>query len=123
MKIFKTDTKHKTILFIVLAPDEVDRNGDLITKDEIIKTAHEFGKCMCEKYLNIDHNNNMKIDKQKYDFVESFVVPFDMEINNETIKEWTWFVWIKFKDEKLFQAVQNWEFVWVSMEGYMVVEE
>ena len=47
MRILKTSDKHQTISFAILTPDEVDRNGDKISEDEIIKTAHEFGQCMC----------------------------------------------------------------------------
>ena len=118
MKIVKTSDKHKTITFAVLVPNEEDRNWDIISEDEIIKTAHEFWKCMCEKYLNIDHDGRLWIDKDQYDFVENFVLPQDMG----DLPKWTWLLWIKFKDDELYQAVKNWEFVWISMEGYMIVE-
>jgi hypothetical protein len=42
IKLLKTDDSHKTVSFCILVPDEEDRNGDIISAEEIIKTAHEF---------------------------------------------------------------------------------
>ena len=54
-RIIKTDTSHKTITFAVLVPDEVDTNGDVISADEITKTAHNFMENLEDKTINVDH--------------------------------------------------------------------
>lgn len=118
MKIIKSSNKHKTISFVVLTPDEEDRNGDIITKDEIIKTAHEFGKNMTKKFLNIDHRQWTEIDKKDYEFVESFIAPNDILIWKTFIACGSWYLWIKFKNEKLYKDILNGEYVGISMEWY-----
>lgn len=120
IKLLKTNDTHKTISFCILTPDEVDRNWDVISEDEIIKTAHDFGANMWEKFLNVDHKSDSIIDKEKYIYVENFIAPNDIIIWDNIVKKWSWYVWIKFIDEKLYNDVKNWEYVWVSMEGYFL---
>ena len=66
IKLLKTDDIHKTVSFCVLTPDIEDRNWDVITSEEIIKTAHDFGANIQNKFLNIDHEENTEIEKTNY---------------------------------------------------------
>lgn len=120
IKLLKTNDNHKTISFCILTPDEVDRNWDIISEDEIIKTAHDFWMNMSEKFLNIDHKDNTEIDKSKYAYVENFIAPNDIIVWDSIVKKWSWYVWIKFFDDDLYNQIIWWEFVWVSMEGYFL---
>ena len=72
IKLLKIDNKHKTVSFCILTPDIEDRNWDVITSEEIIKTAHDFGANMQNKFLNIDDEDNTEIEKSKYQFVKNF---------------------------------------------------
>lgn len=120
IQLLKTNDTHKTISFCILTPDVEDKNWDVISADEIIKTAHDFWANMQEKFLNIDHKDNTFIDKGKYVFVENFIAPNDIIIGEFVVKQWSWYVWIKFLDDKLYEAIKSWEFVWVSMQGYFL---
>lgn len=120
IKLLKTDDNHKTISFCVLTPNIEDRNGDIITPEEIIKTAHDFWANMQEKFLNIDHLDNTHIDKKEYIFVENFIAPSDIIVGENIVKKWSWYVGIKFINEELYKMVKSWDFVWVSMEGYFI---
>lgn len=121
IKLLKTDDSHKTISFCVLTPDIEDRNWDIISEEEIIKTAHEFGASMQDKYLNVDHEENSDIEKAKYQFVENFIAPNDIIIWEYVVKRGSWYIWIKFLDDELYEWVKSWDFVWVSMEGYFTL--
>lgn len=94
----------------------MDRNGDIISEDEIIKTAHNFMENISEKFLNIDHTENTKIEKSKYAFVENFIAPNDIIVGESIVKKGSWYVGIKFFDEELYKSVINGDFVGVSME-------
>lgn len=87
IKLLKTDDNHKTVSFCVLTPDIEDRNWDVITTDEIIKTAHDFGANMQNKFLNIDHEDNTQIEKSKYQFVENFIAPNDIIVWDTIVKK------------------------------------
>lgn len=120
IKLLKTDDTHKTVSFCILVPDEEDRNWDIISESEIIKTAHEFMINISEKFLNIDHKDNTHIEDTKFVYVENFIAPNDVIIWDNVVKKWSWYVWIKFLDDDLYEDVKSWEFVWVSMEGYFL---
>jgi len=113
VKIIKTDNSFNTVLFVALAPDEEDRNGDVITEDEITKTAHDFIRNLNKKAVNVDHKENTDIDNAE--FVESFVAPVDISVWDETIQKWSWIIWIKF-DEKTYTNIKKWEYIWISIE-------
>lgn len=99
-KIIKTNTTHRTASFVILEPETIDFNGQVISEEEIIKTAHEFMLNLQEKYVNIDHtSNSVQADVQ---FVESFILPTDFE----DIKKGSWIVAFKFSEEK-WEQVQN----------------
>ena len=114
MQIIKTNNGFNTVLFVALVPMEVDRNGDIITEDEVTKTAHDFVRNLAKKKVNVDHQDGTDIVTAE--FVESFIAPVAIQVWLETIPKWSWVVGIKFDDET-YEAVKNGEFVWVSIEG------
>lgn len=120
IKLLKTDDSHKTVSFCILVPDEEDRNGDIISAEEIIKTAHEFMANIWDKFLNIDHKDDSHIDNSMFIYVENFIAPNDIIFWDNVVKKWSWYVWIKFLDDDLYEDVKSGEFVWVSMEGYFL---
>lgn len=115
-KILHKSTDHKTITFVILEPWVEDRNGDIINENEIIKTAHEFMSNLQKKNVNINHQANT--DQDGVRFVESFVLPVDLQFGTEVVKQWSWLVAFKFDDEDLYQKVIDGDIVWVSMEWY-----
>ena len=115
-KICKTDSWHNTVTFVVLEPDVADRNWDIISEDEIINTAHEFMINLVDKKINIDHNDDEEIDQTDAQFVESFITPVSIPVDeNNEIKKGSRLVAIKFSDE-LFKQIEDWEIVGISMQ-------
>ena len=121
IRLLKTDDIHKTVIFCILTPDTPDRNWDVITSEEIIKTAHDFGVNMQNKFLNADYEENTEIEKTKYQFVENFIALNDIIVWETIVKKWSWYVWVKFLDNDLYKSVKTWDFVWVSMEWYFII--
>lgn len=118
-KITAQDSAHKIITFPVLVPDEKDLNGDIITADEIVKTAVNFALSLGVKKINFDHQDGT--DTTEARFVETYILPIDMEMEGGTLPKGTWMVGIQFSDE-LYQKVIDGEIVGVSMEGWGNVE-
>ena len=103
-KILKASAMHNTITYAILVPDEEDRNGDVISQDEIIKTAHEFVLNLQSKSVNLNHEKGTDTDEVV--FVESFVAPAEIPLENgKTIKKGTWMVGFKFISDDLFKKV------------------
>lgn len=121
VRILKSDENHKTITYVILEPESVDRNWDIITADEIIKTAHEFALNLSEKYINMNHLPNTK--QHWVMFVESFVLPVPLVYGMDVVKAWSWLVAFKFYDEDLYQKVLDWDIVWVSLEWWAYTDD
>lgn len=113
MQIIKTDNSFNTVLFVALVPLEIDRNGDIITEEEITKTAHDFVRNLGKKAVNVDHEDNTEITTAE--FVESFIAPVDIPVGLETIPQGAWVVGIRFDDDT-YKAIQDGEFVGISIE-------
>jgi hypothetical protein len=113
-RIIKTETTNQTATFVILEPGVIDLNGQEISEEEIIKTAHEFVINLTDKYVNVDHTKNTAQDDVI--FVESYVSPVDMEISTETIKKGTWLVAFKFLSADKWQMLLDGDITGVSME-------
>lgn len=120
MQIIKTDNSFNTVLFVALVPFETDRNGDVITADEITKTAHDFVLNLSKKAVNVDHESDTDIETAE--FVESFVAPVEIPVGLETIPEGAWVVGIRFDDET-YKSIQDGDFVGISIEWMGTREE
>lgn len=120
MQIIKTDNGFNTVLFVALVPLEVDRNGDMITEEEITKTAHDFVMNLSKKAVNVDHEDDTEI--KTAEFVESFIAPVEIQVGLETIPKGSWVVGIKFDDDT-YKAIQDGDFVGISIEWFGKREE
>ena len=120
-RIIKTETTNQTATFVILEPGVMDLNGQEISEEEIIKTAHEFMINLTEKYVNLNHSKNTEQDDVV--FVESYVSPVDMDISDEKIKKGTWLVAFKFLSADKWQMLLDGDITGVSMEGTGWVEK
>lgn len=66
-------------MFVVLTPNVADRNGDIMSEDQIIKTAHEFVINLAQKSINVDHQDGTDLPEDEARVVESFIAPVDLE--------------------------------------------
>ena len=65
-------------------PDEVDYNKDVITKDEIIKTAHNFVENLDLKKINVDHKEWTEIPSARLLKVISYLKIWPLKIEYYT---------------------------------------
>ena len=114
-KVKEYNNAHKIVTFAVLVPDEEDLNGDIITADEVIKTAVDFAKNLAEKKINFDHEAGTETEEAW--FVETYILPVELD----GLPKGTWMVGIQFSDD-LYQKVVDQKIVGVSMEGWGDVE-
>lgn len=116
MKVLKTEEViHNTISFVALEPDIVDYNWDIVSKDEIIKVAHNFMINLQDKAVNINHQDDTDLSKDDARFVESYILPVDVDFDWEILHAWSWIVAIKFSDE-VYQKVIDGDYIWISVE-------
>ena len=94
----------KQATFLVLAPDEVDLQGDTYSADEVRKACHNFNQhCMTANLLHL-------VETDTFDIVESYISPVDMILNDVVIKAGSWMsvlqnysddIWSEIKDGNL----------------------
>lgn len=116
-KIFKHAHK-RVATFVVLEPDTEDRNGDVITAEEIMKAAHEFFVYKDQKRININHEYGT--DRMDVVYVGSLIAPVDIVLPDGIIKAGSWLVEMKFLSESLWQQVLDGSITGVSMEWWAI---
>jgi len=106
-----TDTEKRLVTGIVLKPDVPDGHGDIMTADEIEKTAHGF----MLHYRNMGEQHENKADAVP---VESYIAPVDMNIAGRAIAKGTWLITSKVLSESLWYAIKAGHYTAYSAGGY-----
>ncbi len=107
----------KQAMFIVLEPEVVDAHGDIYSEDEVRKACHNFNKYCRKAYLN------HAVETDAIDFVESYIVPDDMQINEFAVKKGTWLAVVQFNDDELWKEAKADNLVGLSIGAYAKVED
>lgn len=103
-EIAKADAEERTVTGVVLQPEVVDAQGDIISEEVIQEAA--------EKFL-ANYNKSTKLGLQHKDFkkrfqlLQSFIVPLDMTIGNVVVKKGAWVIKVKVLDDNVWKAVKN----------------
>jgi hypothetical protein len=115
IELLKIDAEKGLIYGVVMPADIIDSQGDIISKDEIIKTAHNF---MISYRNQISYMGEMhKRETNNVSIVESFVV--DKDILSK-LHDGDWVVVSKVKDpktNKIWDKVKKGEYTGYSIEG------
>lgn len=119
-KIVKSlDEEQRKATFVVLAPDEVDLQGDTYSAHWIEKAADNF-RDHCFK-ANLAHL--MMVDNEDVTIIESYVAPADITIGDVSIKKGTWLQTWKFNDDMLWEGVKSGYWNGLSIQCTALVEE
>lgn len=98
----------------VLIPDVADAQGDVITAEEIQKTAHafliEYNEATQIAYMHKDKTRPLAL-------VESWIAPIDFELNGRSVVKGTWIVTVKVLDDETWAAVKRGEIRGFSIGG------
>jgi len=114
-RIIKSGKKH-TVYCVVLAPDEIDLQGDQISAEDIEKACHEFS-------LNYGYVGDKHEKSANARVVETFIAPVDYTIGDEKITAGSWVAAIKVFDVDLWEAIESGEYTGFSIGGYGTRED
>lgn len=109
-EFLQKDNEKRLVFGVVLIPDEVDAQDDILDADEIENASHEF-------MLNSGVIGQSHEGKAQAKVVESFICPVDMEINGQDIKQGSWLMTTKILDDDLWNQVKSGEFTGYSIGG------
>lgn len=105
MPIVKADEDQRLATGIVLQPEIVDAQGDIISAEVIRHAAHNFLALYNKKtQLGLQHEM-MKPDG--VELVESWIAPVDMVLNNRPILAGTWMMTLRIKNDVLWNKVKT----------------
>jgi hypothetical protein len=108
--IKKADSKLQVIYGEVYIPDVPDTDGDFMSKEQIIKTAHNFLKIHKGGYVNQEH----EIESPDSCVVESFVA----RDCDDIFVPGSWVVGVHIPDDDTWGLVEKGEINGFSMEGF-----
>ena len=99
----------KQATFLVLAPDEVDLQGDTYSADEVRKACHNFNQhCMTANLLHL-------VETDTFDIVESYISPVDMILNDVVIKSGSWMSVLQIYSDEIWSEIKDGNLTGVSI--------
>lgn len=118
--ILKAVAEEQTVTGVVLQPEIVDAQGDIMSADVIRKAAHKFLAAYNRvTKLGLQH----KAFKKRFELLESYIAPQEIVINNKTIKEGAWIMVVKVLDSKIWQKVKEGKITGFSIGGKAKVKQ
>ena len=114
IQVIKLEHEQRVVRGVVLEPDVVDAQDDMMTSDEIEKAAHGF---MIEVQrgvgaIGVDHEGPADAV-----IVESFLAPVEFSEGEQTIRKGSWMLAIKIFDDSLWETVKSGERTAFSIHG------
>ena len=106
-KFIKKEEEKKLVYGVVLEPDSIDLQGDVISSEEIERSAHNY---MINSRM-IGYRHNSVADAR---VVESYIYNYD----DGDIKKGSWVIVVKIFNDELWEKVKNSEINGFSIGGY-----
>lgn len=112
--IVKVNAEEQTITGVVLQPEVVDAQGDIMSAEVIRKAAHRF---------LADHNRATKLGlmhkdfKPRFELFESYTAPVDLAIGDKVVKSGSWILTVHVLDKKVWDQVKGGKLTGFSIGG------
>jgi hypothetical protein len=112
--ILKINTEEQTITGVVLQPEIVDAQGDIMSADVIRDAAHRF---------LADHNRTTKLGlmhkdfKKRFELFESYLAPVDLVIGTHHVKAGAWVIVIHVLAKAIWDKVKAGKLTGFSIGG------
>jgi hypothetical protein len=103
--LIKANAEEQTVTGVVLQPEVVDAQGDIMSAEVIRKAAHSF----LSKYNKATQLGFMHkvFGKYKFDLYQSWIAPQDVVISGTTIKAGSWIMTVHVGDKKIWKLVKT----------------
>lgn len=113
IKMSAADEDKRLVYGIVLEPNVVDLQNDMINELEIEKACHEF----MEKYQNVGIRHKGVTKQCK--IVENYIAPQNMSIGNgQDVTKGSWVMVIKVYDDNIWSQIKSSNLTGLSIGGY-----
>jgi len=114
--ILKVDEAQRLVYGVVLEPEVVDSQDDIVSADEIRQA--------CWKYMEQHQNVGVQHAYISPSILvrECYIAPVDFMLGTEMVKAGSWVMGVGVYDEGVWQGVLNKEFTGFSIGGYAIRE-
>ncbi len=114
IQVIKLEHEQQVVRGVVLEPDVVDSQDDIMNSTEIEKAAHSF---MVEVQrgvgsIGVDHE-----EPADAVVVESFLAPIEFSEGDQTIRKGSWVLAVKVFDPELWESVKSGDRTAFSIHG------
>jgi hypothetical protein len=118
--IIKTADELRIVTGIVLVPEQADAHGDIYDVEVVRNAAWDF----LEGYQD---SNTLGLMHKKFnvDFglLESYLAPSGLAINGTVVKEGSWIMTVRVKDDKIWKLVKDGKITGFSIGGKARVKD
>lgn len=112
--IAKSVEEQRLVYGVALVPETTDLQGDIISEDEIRKTAHDFlSRYNASAGLDVMHAE----EGHDLRLAESYIAPLDFTLGTEPVKKGSWIVAEKVLDDGVWARVKSGELRGFSILG------
>lgn len=118
--IEKASEEERTITGIVLRPDVVDAQGDIMDSKVIKTAAHAF----LSNYNKTSKLGYMHKDfKPKFELAESYIAPSELNFNGTLVPKGSWIMVLKVLNEDIWKLVKRGKLTGLSIGGKAKVQD
>lgn len=111
VKVMKADEEKRLVYGIVMRPNVVDVHKDIISREELEKTAHYY---LANKGVVGDRHSKVA----KVEVVESYIAPVSFKLGDGEVKEGDWVLVTHILDDDLWAKVKSGEYQAYSPGGF-----
>lgn len=119
VEILKASDEEQTVTGIVLQPEVVDAQGDVMSAAVIKQTAYNFLQNFNRSTkLGLQHAT---FPKGKLALVESYIAPSGIVLGAKTVRQGAWIMTVKVLDAKIWKQVKDGKITGFSIGGRATV--
>jgi hypothetical protein len=104
--------EERTVFGIVLEPEEVDAQGDIISEEEIKQACHKF----MEDFGNLGLQHK-EIVNGKLKLLENYIAPVNFKVDKQSVKKGSWLMKERVVDDELWKASKGGKLTGFSIGG------
>lgn len=104
--------EERIVMGVVLEPDEVDAQGDTISKEEIRNAAHRF-----MEEFQVSGVQHKEFAGGRLKILESWIAPVAMKLEGQDVKEGSWMMTKRVIDDELWKGAKAGKFTGFSIGG------
>lgn len=104
--VVKADDEQRLVYGVVLEPDSEDRQGDVISKEDVELAAHRFLHATQRAGVQMG-DQHRRLAPADVVPVESYIAPCDFQMGGQTVKKGSWVLVTHVNDDDLWGQVKK----------------